>query len=90
MMTMPGQVNSSHYVMNRGVMLKTLNEYFNTRKDDITSEDFDKKGMFNNPSDPGVYELYYAGEDALYGGGQVFGGSEINDEGIDVPMTPEY
>lgn len=94
MMTMPGQVNSansSQYVMNRAAMLKMINLYFNTRKEDIVSEAFDVKGMFNDPADLSVNGLYYASEDALYGGGQVFGGNDINNEGIDVPIAvPGY
>ena len=75
MLTMPGNVNYSHYVMNKAKTLEAINAYFNTFDREITSAVFDSKGQFNNPSDPSVYNIYngeklfdpniYTGEDDI-------------------------
>ncbi len=75
MLTMPGNVNYSHYVMNKAKTLEAINAYFNTFDREITSAVFDSKGQFNNPSDASVYNIYngeklfddniYTGEDDI-------------------------
>ena len=82
MLTMPGQVNYSHYVMNKAKTLEAINSYFNTFDRDITSAVFDSKGQFNNPSDSSVYNIYNASGENLYDENIYVGGDDI-----DVPRT---
>ncbi len=84
MLTLPGQTNSTHYVMNREGTLSVINKYFNVYDKDITNGIFDTKGMFNNPDDPGVYELYNADAENVFDD-NVYTGDDINDGAIDIP-----
>ncbi|MBQ6788552.1 MAG: LCP family protein [Clostridia bacterium] len=80
MLTMPGNVNYSHYVMNKAKTLEAINAYFNTFDREITSAVFDSKGQFNNPSDPSVSNIYNGEklfDDNIYTG----------EDDIDVPRT---
>ncbi len=86
MLTMPGQVNNQHYVMNRAKTLEVINQYFNTFDKNITDAVFDGKGQFNNPSDSSVYNIYYASGENIYDD-NIYTGDDIEDSGIDIPRT---
>lgn len=85
MLTLPGNTNSSHYVMNRAAAISTLNRSYNIYDKEITNGIFDKNGMFNSNADPSVYELYYASPDSIFDS-NVYNGSEINSDSINIPL----
>ena len=86
MLTLPGQTNSTHYVMNKKATLEIVNKYFNTFDKDITLGLFDAKGQFNDADDPYVNGLYTAEPDELYDG-NIYSGDGIENGEIDIPRA---
>lgn len=84
MLTMPGQVNNTHYVMNKSKTLEAINEYFNTFDKDIVAGVFDGKGQFNDPANSAVFNIYYADGSNIYDE-NIYSGDEIDDGAIDIP-----
>ncbi len=86
MLMLPGQTNATHYVMNREASLAIINKYFNVYDKSLTDGIFDTKGMFTNPDDASVYELYYADAENVFDD-NIYTGDDINNGDIYIPRT---
>jgi len=83
MMTLPGNITTSNFVMNREVTIRYINTYFNTYDRDITVQIFDPDGMFVS-DDESVSEIYYGDGEELYDS-NVYSGESVIGDSIDIP-----
>lgn len=83
MMTAPGEVASSYYVLNKECMTEVLNESFNIYVEELTEDEVDKNVLFcsENSAVIAVYEK--AAEDLNF---EKHNAQDVSDEDIYVPL----
>lgn len=82
MITIPGNVPQSHYVINRKATLAIINEYFNIYNTEITDAIFDRNNIFCPASTAGT-NAYYADADKTLD--DMHNGKDISDDSIYIP-----
>lgn len=83
LLTMPGNLANSYYVMNRRAMLDVINNSFNVFDKDIPLSSLDPNGLFNDWSSDAINNAYNRPADEIYDNG-VFNGDEVNKDSIDI------
>ncbi len=83
MMTMPGNLASGYYVVNREAVRGLLNKSFNVFEEELSDEIFDSKQIFNNAGDPAMNGVYYLPADEVYDD-SVYNGEDITDDPINI------
>lgn len=86
MMTMPGNLASGYYVMNRRAVYGVINTSYNLGESDIPEAAFDSIGIFNNTSDGAISYAYSMPADEVFDN-TVFNGADVADEGIHLPWN---
>lgn len=85
MMTMPGNLTNSYYVMNRDAVLSILNTKFNDAYEgDIPGTAFDANQLFNNPSNYNINYAYNLPAEQVFDN-TVFNGADVEENGVDLP-----
>lgn len=86
MMTMPGNLASGYYVMNREAVYGVINTSYNLGESDIPEAAFDSIGIFNSTSDGAISYAYSLPADEVFDN-TVFNGVDVADEGIHLPWN---
>lgn len=86
MMTMPGNLASGFYVMNRRAVYGVINTSYNLGESDIPEAAFDSIGIFNSTSDGAISYAYGMPADEVFDN-TVFNGADVADEGIHLPWN---
>lgn len=86
MMTMPGNLASGYYVMNREAVYGVINTSYNLGESDIPEAAFDSIGIFNSTSDGAISYAYSLPADEVFDN-TVFNGADVADEGIHLPWN---
>lgn len=90
MMTMPGNLTNSYYVMNRDAVLSILNTKFNDAYEgDIPGTAFDANQLFNNPSNYNINYAYNLPAEQVFDN-TVFNGADVDENGVDLPWNGYY
>ena len=88
MLTLPGTVSGSYYVMNRAATLDAINNYFNVYSKDISDKIFDKNRAFCDTGNDYMSAVYYDDPANVLDG--VYTGDSINDDSIYIPRTQTW
>ena len=81
LLTMPGNLASSYYVMNRQAMLDVINSSFMI-DGNIPMGAFDSEGLFNNPYNSSINDVYNRPADEIFDNGGVFNGDDVDKDSI--------
>lgn len=84
MMTVPGAVSSSYYVVNKGSVAGVLNESYNIYVDELTDDDVDKDVLLCDEGNTAMMEVYEkpASEFSF----EKHNAQDVSDEDIYVPL----
>ncbi len=86
MMTIPGNLASSYYVLNRRAVLELVNAHYNVFSNDISDSLFDPGRIFSSSYDAAISSTYYADSSYVWDGNN-YNAGEINDDPIDIPRN---
>lgn len=89
MMTMPGNLAASYYVVNREAVYGVINTSYNLGETDIPEAAFDSKGVFNNVNNGAISYAYSMPADSVFDN-TVFNGADVNEDGIHLPWNNAY
>lgn len=89
MMTMPGNLASGYYVVNREAVYGVINTSFNLGETDIPEAAFDSNAVFNSAYDGAISYAYNMPSDSVFDN-TVFNGAEVEEEGIHLPWNNGY
>ena len=84
MMTIPGNLANSYYVINRAAARDVINASYNVYDKPITDGIFDTAGIFNCSWVYSMNEAYYLPADQVYDN-SVYNGQEISENPIEIP-----
>ncbi len=84
MMTLPGNVAKSYYVMNREATRSVINQYFNIYNTEISDGIFDKSKVFCLDEFDYVCDVYYG--DAKTVLDDVYNAESIDEDSINIPI----
>ena len=84
MMTIPGNLANSYYVINRAAAREIINASYNVYDKPITEGIFDKACIFNCSWVYSMNEAYYLPADQVYDN-SVYNGEEISENPIEIP-----
>lgn len=84
MMTIPGNLANSYYVLNREAVREVINANYNIYDKPITDGIFDAECIFNCSWVYSMNEAYYAPADQMYDN-SVYNGEEISENPIEIP-----
>ncbi|MBE6541727.1 MAG: LytR family transcriptional regulator [Ruminococcaceae bacterium] len=83
MMTMPGNLAGSYYVMNRAATLKVINQYFNIYTKEITDSIFDRNYLFCFVSKDYICDVYFDNAENVLD--EVHNAGDIDDGEMQIP-----
>ncbi len=83
MLTMPGNLASGYYVMNREATLDVINSNFNVFDKDIPLASFDSNGLFNNTANYAINQEYNAPAEKMYDS-NVYNGKDVDENSIEI------
>jgi len=86
MMTMPGNLASGYYVMNREAVYGIMNTSYNLNSTDIPDAAFDSGSFFNNTAYGSINYAYNLPANEVFDN-TVFNGQDVNDSGVDLPWN---
>jgi len=86
MMTMPGNLASGYYVMNREAVYGVINTSFNLNSTDIPADAFDSGRLFNNQGDAYINYAYNLPANEVFDN-TVFNGADVDKDGVDLPWN---
>lgn len=84
MMTAPGEVASSYYVLNKEALKGVLNESFNIYVEELTDGEVDKNALFCDSDDSRITAVYEKPADEL--NFEKHNAQDVSDEDIYVPL----
>lgn len=84
MMTVPGELASSYYVINKACVTDVLNESYNIYADELSAESVDKNGAFVNEDDAKMVAVYEKSAEEL--DFEKHNAQDVSNEDIYIPL----